>query len=105
MVKVKINIVLIPGVNEHHIEEVARVTAGVGASLINVIPLIPQHDLRNCRPPDCQELNVARIAAEKYLPVFRHCKQCRADACGIPGTKMDLAGELYDEPRPTFSHG
>ena len=104
-VVVKINTVLIPGVNEHHVEEVARLTAKVGASLINVIPLIPQHDLKNCRPPDCQELNLARTAAEKYLPVFRHCKQCRADACGIPGAKVDLASELYDEPQLTFSHG
>lgn len=104
-VMVKINTVLIPGVNEHRVEEVARVTAEVGASLINIIPLIPQNDLENCRPPDCQELNVARAAAGKYLPVFRHCKQCQADACGIPGAKMDLASELYDEPLPTFSHG
>jgi nitrogen fixation protein NifB len=104
-VVVKINTVLIPGVNEHHVEEVARLTAEAGASLINVIPLIPQHDLKNCRPPDCQELNLARTAAEKYLPVFRHCKQCRADACGIPGAKVDLANELYDEPQLTFSHG
>lgn len=102
---VKINTVLIPGVNDHHVEEVARATARAGASLINIIPLIPQHDMEKCPPPDCDELNAARAAAEKHLPVFRHCKQCRADACGIPGARVDLAGELYDEPLPTFSHG
>jgi len=102
---VKINTVLIPGVNDHHVEEVARATARAGASLINIIPLIPQHDMENYPPPDCAELNAARAAAEKHLPVFRHCKQCRADACGIPGAGVDLAGALYDEPLPTFSHG
>lgn len=102
---VKINTVLIPGVNDSQIGEIARITAGVGASMINIIPLIPQHDLAEHRPPDCRELNMARTAAEEYLPVFRHCRQCRADACGIPGSKVDFAGQLYDEPLPTFSHG
>ena len=42
---VKINTVLVPGVNDGCIGDVARLTSKVGASLINVIPLIPQHDL------------------------------------------------------------
>lgn len=104
-VVVKINTVLIPGVNDHHIEEVAKVTAQIGASIINVIPLIPQNEFAAYPVPGCDELQVAREAAEKHLTVFRHCKQCRADACGIPGQKLDLAAELYDQPLQTFSHG
>ena len=38
---VKINSVLVPGVNDHHIPEIARVAGELGASLMNVIPLIP----------------------------------------------------------------
>lgn len=102
---VKVNTVLIPGVNDHHIEEVARVTSQVGATISNIIPLIPQFEMENKRPPDCNELNIARELAEKHLQVFRHCKQCRADACGIPGSGKDLAEILYDQPMPTFSHG
>lgn len=102
---VKINTVLIPGINEEHVGDIARVTADVGASLINVIPLIPQHEMHDKIPPSCHELNSAREAAEQYLPVFRHCRQCRADACGIPGGSKDFAGELYPEPMQTFSHG
>jgi len=102
---VKINTVLIPGINDQHIEEIARVTSGAGASLINIIPLIPQYEMKDFRPPDCQELNAAREGAEKYLAVFRHCRQCRADACGIPGSGVDLADKLYQQPMPTFSHG
>ena len=102
---VKINTVLIPGVNDRHIEEVARFTAGVGASLINIIPLIPQHEMESRPAPDCRELQAARNAAEKHLPVFRHCRQCRADACGIPGSGVDFAAELYDQEPLTFSHG
>ncbi len=102
---VKINTVLIPGVNTENIAEVAKATADVGASLINIIPLIPQHEMETIRQPICEELDVARIAAEEYLPVFRHCRQCRADACGIPGSGVDIASELYEQPLETFSHG
>jgi nitrogen fixation protein NifB len=102
---VKINAVLITGVNTESIAEVAKATANAGASLINIIPLIPQHEMEMLRAPACEELEAARIAAEKYLPVFRHCRQCRADACGIPGSGVDYATELYEQPLETFSHG
>jgi len=102
---VKINTVLIPGINDEHIGDIAKITAQLGASMINIIPLIPQNEMADIKPPDCNELNKAREMAEKYLPVFRHCQQCRADACGIPGSEKDLADLLYDQPLQTFSHG
>ena len=103
---IKINIVLIPGINDHHIGEIAKTVKEQGASLINIIPLIPQHELSHLPAPDCHELMEARSAAEAYLPVFRHCQHCRADACGIPG-KQDLADLLYAtrKVQETFSHG
>lgn len=102
---VKINTVLIPGINDGHVGQIAEATAAMGASLINIIPLIPQHELRGYPAPDCRQLNAAREAAEKYLTVFRHCRHCRADACGIPGKVLDFAEQLYDQPLNTFSHG
>ena len=104
-VAVKVNTVLIPGLNYVHIEEIARATSKAGASIMNIIPLIPQNEMSNFRAPNCIELNNARIAAEKYLTVFRHCQQCRADACGIPGKNKDFAELLYEQPLQTFSHG
>jgi nitrogen fixation protein NifB len=51
-------------------------------------------------------LNRVRMAAEAHLSVFRHCRQCRADACGIPGRGIDYAKQLYEYQSPmTFSHG
>lgn len=102
---VKINTVLIPSVNEEHIGEIARVTSELGASIMNIIPLIPQHEMIDIKAPDCNQLNNARDAAGKYLEVFRHCKHCRADACGIPGSGKDLSGILYSHQMETFSHG
>lgn len=103
---VKINIVLIPELNGDHIGEIARTVRDLGAGIINIIPLIPQHEFALFDPPSCAELSAAREAAEENLPVFRHCQHCRADACGIPG-KSDLSSLLYKykDLEQTFSHG
>jgi nitrogen fixation protein NifB len=102
---VKINAVLIPGINEQHMGHIAELTSKLGATLFNIIPLIPQYELQDYPAPDCHQLNMAREEAEKYLTVFRHCQHCRADACGVPGKGRDLSGGLYDQVPGTFSHG
>ena len=102
---VKVNMVLVPGINDQHVEAVAKTVAAAGATMINLIPLIPQFEFAHLEAPSCAELHVAREMAEKYLEVFRHCKHCRADACGIPGSGVDLADKLYDRKMETFSHG
>ena len=94
-IAVKVNTVLIPGINDHHIGEIAQVVAQAGAQFINIAPLIPQHEFSNKRPPTYLELNAARNVAEEYLPVNRQCCQCPANACGIPGSGIDLADQLY----------
>jgi nitrogen fixation protein NifB len=101
---VKVNTVLIPGINDLHIEDIARETGEAGADIYNIIPLIPQHELAHIAPPDCEMLGRARASAQKYVEVFYHCKHCRADACGIPG-ENDFSRELYGETMETFSHG
>ena len=82
---VKVNFVIIPEVNASEVEKVAKKVAELGAIMMNIIPLIPLYRMSHLRPPTCEELNKARSLAERYLPVFRLCKQCRADSCGIPG--------------------
>jgi nitrogen fixation protein NifB len=101
---VKVNTVLVPGINDGHIEDIARAVSEAGAQIYNIIPLIPQHELAHIEEPDCDMLQKAREDGEKYLEVFRHCKHCRADACGIPGLS-DFSRELYGGQMETFSHG
>lgn len=104
---VKINLVLVPGINLDHVVEVARTARALGARRINIIPLLPQAGFAGHRPPTCSELEAARRTAEAFLPVFRHCQRCRADACGIPG-RTSLEADLFEtfaEPMQTFSHG
>lgn len=102
---VKVNTVLIPGVNDTHIETVAKTVKEAGADLCNIIPLIPQYEFSDIPAPTCLEIEEARQKAGKYIEVFRHCQHCRADACGIPG-RGDLSQKLYGEAcAETFSHG
>jgi nitrogen fixation protein NifB len=103
---IKVNLVLAPGINDRHVEEVARAAAAWGAGFINVIPLLPAGELADLPPPSPEALEAARETAGRHLPVFRHCHRCRADACGVPG-RADRARELYRDFGlvETFSHG
>jgi|SRR5271157_458134 len=99
---VKVNTVLVPGVNTDQIEKIAKEAAARGAILMNIIPMIPLYKFKDLTPPGCTELEAARAVAEKYLPQFRLCKQCRADACGVPGQEKSVSpaqraasGEYY----------
>jgi nitrogen fixation protein NifB len=102
---VKVNTVLIPGVNDEHIADIALAVKLAGATRHNIIPLIPQNEFKNTPPPTCEQIEKARQEAGVYLEQFRHCKHCRADACGIPGVS-DFAKKLYENRElETFSHG
>jgi nitrogen fixation protein NifB len=105
-IHVKVNTVLVPGVNDGHVEEIASAVAKAGARLHNIIPLIPRHGLAHLQAPSCEEVQAARETAERHIEVFRHCRHCRADAAGILGGD-DFAHELYGaiEQEHTFSHG
>lgn len=82
---VKVNSVLIPGLNDEHIVDIARHVKDQGASLMNIIPLIPLYKFKDTPRPGCAELSTVRDAVEEIIPVFRACTQCRADAYGVPG--------------------
>jgi len=105
-IAVKVNTVLVPEINGFHIAEVARTVKDAGASIYNIIPLIPQNELSWCKVPDCEQIDGARRAAEEYIRVFRHCQHCRADAVGVPG-KSDFSKLVYfkEVGENTFSHG
>lgn len=106
-VTVKINTVLVPEVNDQHIAEIAETVRACGAAIYNIIPLIPQGQMKNFRKPTLLEIILARQAAEQYIPVFSHCAHCRADAVGVPGIS-EYSREVYGgrlNGTETFSHG
>ncbi|MHA1269485.1 MAG: radical SAM protein [Candidatus Helarchaeota archaeon] len=82
---IRINTVLIPSINLGQIESIAKESLKRGAIIHNIMPLIPIYQFKNLNRPTKNEMHLARKQSEKYLPQFRLCKQCRADAVGIPG--------------------
>ncbi len=88
---VKVNSVMIPGVNDEHLAEVSRVVKAKGAFLHNVMPLIaePEHGtfygLMGQPSPTHEELQKLQDACAGDMNMMRHCRQCRADAVGLLG--------------------
>ncbi len=88
---VKVNTVLIPGINDSHIDELAEKIKQLGALMHNIMPLIsaPEHGtyfgLHGQPGPNEEQLEQARNASGVYMPQMTHCKQCRADAVGTLG--------------------
>ena len=106
-VTVKINTVLVPGINDKHIKTIAKTVKEAGAILYNIIPLIPQAKLKDLRRPTAEELEKAQSDAEEYIKVFKHCAHCRADAVGVPGISeySRLVYQSRLNVKATFSHG
>lgn len=108
---VKINSILIPGINDRHMGELGKILSDLGVNMMNCIPLIPVAGTPFGNvPAPCTDL-VARVRAEAglHLPQMTHCGRCRADAAGKIGEDMcedvvkslktaSLAPALKNEP-------
>ncbi|MDR2501310.1 MAG: radical SAM protein [Treponema sp.] len=86
-ITVKINTVIVPGVNDAHAVQVAKTMAGLGADIQNCIPLKPVEGtaFENLDSPGAGAMAGLRLEAGKYLRQMSHCGRCRADAAGLIG--------------------
>jgi nitrogen fixation protein NifB len=90
-VLVKVNSVMIPGVNDEHLKEVSRIVKSKGAFLHNVMPLIAEEEhgtyygIMGQRSPSSKELQELQDSCSGDMNMMRHCRQCRADAVGLLG--------------------
>lgn len=91
-VLVKVNIVMIPGINDFHIPEVVSKVKELGAFITNIMPLIPADGSAFAGFPQTsmKELNKMRNLCQIEIQQMRHCKQCRADAIGLLGDDRSL---------------
>ncbi len=116
-VLVKVNSVLIPGINDGHLAEVNAAIKARGAFLHNVMPLIsdPAHGtqfgLTGQRGPSPAELKTVQDSLAGGANLMRHCRQCRADAVGMLGEdlsqdftldKIDATPTYDPEPRRLY---
>ncbi len=88
---IKVNTVLIPGINDDQVPLIGSKVRELGAFVMNIMPLIPQADLAHIVPPSPEALETIRTANEKIIGQFKHCRQCRADAVGLIGRDVKLA--------------
>ncbi len=87
---VKVNHVYIPGVNDHETLDLAVKVRELGATMMNIMPIIPVGKFEGIEAPSALTMDMVRNQAELILSQARHCKQCRADAAGLIGKDIDL---------------
>jgi len=96
---VKVNSVMIPGINDDHLKDVNAELKARGIFLHNIMPLIsdPAHGthfgLTGQRGPSPSELKSLQDDLSDGANLMKHCRQCRADAVGLLG----------DDQGPSFS--
>ncbi len=102
---VKINSILIPGVNDRHIADVAKKVSELGADLFNCIGMcpVPGTPFEEIGEPKPELVEAVRAQARQYMPQMSHCTRCRADAVGclgdsVPGAAIQLLRETAAEP-------
>lgn len=84
---VKVNIVMIPGINDGDIPALVKKVKALGAYMVNILPLIPIQGtaFSNLRAPTPAERKAMMDLCELDARMMRHCRQCRADAIGLLG--------------------
>jgi len=91
-IHVKVNTVVIPGINAAHVPAVAAEMARNGVDTFNCVALHPVAGtpFGDYRSPTGAELRDLRRIVGDHLPVMHHCARCRADADGLLPTAAQL---------------
>ena len=87
---VKVNSIIIPGINDHHIPEIAKVVGPMGVDIMNCMPLVPVAGafFEELPAPDGAMTARVRLQSGVHLPQMVHCARCRADAVGLINEQM-----------------
>lgn len=91
---VKVNSIILPGLNDAHIPFVAEKMAAMGVDIFNCIPYYRNEGsaFANLSEPSRELVDEVKQAAARYLPQMQHCARCRADAAGLIG--KNTSGEF-----------
>jgi nitrogen fixation protein NifB len=86
-ITVKVNTIIVPGINDSHVEEVAKTMALLGVDIHNCMPMYPNRDtpFEEIEEPSKEMIDAVREKAGRYLPQMLHCTRCRADDAGLLG--------------------
>jgi len=105
---VKVNSILIPGLNDSgngSVVKVAEMCQAKGVDLHNIIPLCPVEgtDFADIEEPSSETVDSLRAICGEMVTQMTHCQRCRADACGTlcEGTSqqtMNLLNRISNGP-------
>jgi nitrogen fixation protein NifB len=86
-ITVKVNSIILPGINDGHIPKVAERFAGMGVDILNCVPYCPSPGsaFEDLAKPSRGMVDRVRKAAGRHVKQMRHCTRCRADAVGLLG--------------------
>ena len=86
-IMVKVNIVMLKGINDQHIEDITKKVKELGAGITNIMQMIPVKGsvFENMPLTSNKEIMDLRKKCEVNIKQMYHCKQCRADAIGLLG--------------------
>ncbi len=95
----KINTVILPGINDWHIPDVAKKMAEMNVDIINCIPVYPNGNefFKEVSTPDGELVSKIRSEVKTYLPQMTHCARCRSDAAGLLGNDFKEVPDLLAE--------
>lgn len=86
-ITVKINSIILPGINDFHIAEIAKKAAELGADIMNCVPVCPVENtvFEDIKEPSKELVSRIRFDSSLNIKQMRHCARCRADAVGLLG--------------------
>lgn len=84
-ITVKVNTIVIPGINDEHVMDVAAKMKELGVDILNCMKMYPNEDTPFGDIPEPTDEHIAALQKEAgtLLPQMTHCTRCRADAVGL----------------------
>jgi nitrogen fixation protein NifB len=91
-VAVKINSIILPGINDHHMEDIASKMAELKVDILNCIPFYPNDgaNFKDMKEPPAKMVAKVRKSVGKHIKQMHHCTRCRADAVGLLGESPEV---------------
>ncbi|WP_167619436.1 radical SAM protein [Maribellus sediminis] len=98
-ITVKANTIVVPGINDGKVIDVAKKMKELGVDLMNTIPLYPVEGtpFEDFEEPSPKMMKELRQEIKDYLPPMTHCARCRADAVGLLGQDDAEAKRILSE--------
>jgi len=96
---VKINTIVVPGINDGKVGEIAAAMKELEVDVMNTIPLYPVEGtpFAELEEPSPKFMKEIRNEVRKHLPPMTHCSRCRADAVGLLGKDDPEAKRILSE--------